>query len=218
MSIELIAFCAGIILLLIAIIGGGIKIKEIEVPLLSKSGRILFALLGFFLLCWTTITTFKPSLPSNSAILITSSSEKVERSNEESSNASTEIEVLPAPPVKFSISDTLWPDQKQETIDLLLDEKYIGTIKISETKKVSSVYLKAPKEGTYEYRLTGKLIRKSKTDEEFQVLLSGGGSIEIFEGAKYHFIFLEESDPSRATISLVLPDAGANQLPQYKMK
>jgi len=48
MSIELIAFCAGIILLLIAIIGGGIKIKEIEVPLLSESGRILFALLGFF--------------------------------------------------------------------------------------------------------------------------------------------------------------------------
>jgi hypothetical protein len=49
MTIDLIAFCTGVVLLLIAIIGGGIKIKEIEVPLLSKGGRIAFAFLGFFL-------------------------------------------------------------------------------------------------------------------------------------------------------------------------
>lgn len=47
MTIDLIAFCTGVVLLLIAIIGGGIKIKEIEVPLLSKGGALHLHFLVF---------------------------------------------------------------------------------------------------------------------------------------------------------------------------
>src|SRR5690554_887531 len=135
MTIDLIAFCTGVVLLLIAIIGGGIKIKEIEVPLLSKGGRIAFAFLGFFLLSWTSITTLFFS-------------EKTEINNITDQNKENLIEnqgitVLPPPPIVFSVSDTLWPDQKQESINLFLEEKYIGTFNISEKKMVDVINLKA---------------------------------------------------------------------------
>jgi hypothetical protein len=209
MTIDLIAFCTGVVLLLIAIIGGGIKIKEIEVPLLSKGGRSAFAFLGFFFLSWTSITT-------------RFFSEKTEINNITDQNKENLIEnqgitVLPPPPIVFSVSDTLWPDQKQESINLFLEEKYIGTFNISEKKMVDVINLKAPKEGLYKYKLTGYLIRVTKKRKEFKVTLSGEGFIEIFEGAKYHFIFIEEPDSTKATISLVLPDAGAKELPKYKL-
>ncbi|MBE7169546.1 MAG: hypothetical protein INR73_03105 [Williamsia sp.] len=46
-SLEILSFLAGIILVFISLVGGGFKIKEIEIPRVSAVFRVLSALLGF---------------------------------------------------------------------------------------------------------------------------------------------------------------------------
>ncbi len=50
MSIEVISFLAGLLLVFIALIGGGFKAKEIEIPKVSPFIRILSAIVGIVLL------------------------------------------------------------------------------------------------------------------------------------------------------------------------
>ncbi len=50
MSIEVISFLAGLLLLFIALIGGGFKAKEIEIPKVSTGIRIMSAIVGIVLL------------------------------------------------------------------------------------------------------------------------------------------------------------------------
>lgn len=63
LTVQVIAFIAGSVFILIAIIGGGFTVKELKIPTVPKTGRIISGIVGALFISISLLMVVVPSLP-----------------------------------------------------------------------------------------------------------------------------------------------------------
>ena len=67
LTVQVIAFIAGSVFILIAIIGGEFTVKELNVPTVSKAGRIVSGIVGVLFISMSILMALIPSFPVESS-------------------------------------------------------------------------------------------------------------------------------------------------------
>lgn len=110
-NIEILSFIAGIILMFVALTGGGLKVKEIEIPTVSKIFRWLCAIAGIvFIVIGVEMHSTNTESPESRKV----ESEVTQTDNPESSNAEIDTESTQYPNPPKTADDASGRGQKQK--------------------------------------------------------------------------------------------------------
>jgi hypothetical protein len=132
MTIELLAFVFGIVLLFIAIVGGGFELRELKVPRVGRVARIVSAMAGVIFLA----LGFSGSTVSEIA---------------QAEETSAQTAPAPSPdPVHFTVRDELGELQITEQVTVHIDGRKVGTLTVDTVHPSSEVAVTLPEAGRYD--------------------------------------------------------------------
>lgn len=156
--INNIAFIAGIVLLTLSLIGGGIEIKEIRIPHIGNIPRIMSFLSGITLM----VIGLKLS-------------------------GFSMHDIIPKNEISFKIATDINSGAGNKEIKnflkIFVDSKHIGNIELDEKKPSDLILGKVSKEGEYDYNISGYTIFAEASD--FRYPLEGIGKINIKNGSYF---------------------------------
>jgi len=160
-SVQAIQFLIGCILLALAILGGGVEVKELKIPPLSATARVLIAVLG--LICV--------------GIALAQSSDRLTAASQGSGN---DIAVSPTPSTTAAeavISDRLGRRQINQVTEVFIDGEPVGTLRLSENRPTAAIRVPATGRDV-RYLLTGSESRRIDGQVQ-QNTLSGEGVVRF---------------------------------------
>ena len=169
MTPELFAIGGGVVLLILAALGGGIEAKEVKVPQISSGSRALCAIAGIALVSTGVYLKAAPTTPSAAVAVTRPSSPEPTATNQ----------------VRFTIADRLGDNQLYEIIEVFIEGKKVGALEISRANPVAVLEITLPTPNDYQYRLSGKL-REQKGENDEVYLLTGSGTIQASKGNAYY--------------------------------
>ncbi len=198
MSLQVIAFGAGVILLAMAIIGGGFELKELKVPRLDGFARFTAAAAGVGLMFvgWHLANKVDSNPP-----LITTRPEPVApiaRPEPVVPISETPVTLKRTSPtvvaqsVPFLVRTYLSvASQSEEFTQVFIDGRSIGSIRVDVTDPNATLEVRVPSDGTYRYALQGHM----KTLQGKTVSTRGDGEIQVQKGASF-YVVVNQSDGS----------------------
>jgi hypothetical protein len=170
MSVEIIAFIFGCILVLIGIIGGGMEIKELKVPTISWPTRIIAIIGG------VVFIGFGVELPSS-------------RQEEQSPVQGVEAPVKeshssPVAPVvqnqvEFRVEDELGLTQISEDIRILIQDRLAASLPVYQQRPKASATITVPRAGSYTYTVLADSIFEDQFGQIQRDQARGDGVIEV---------------------------------------
>jgi hypothetical protein len=165
------SFVFGLLLLFVAIVGGGFEIREVKVPQVGWGVRTAAALIGIAFLVLGIVGFQK----ANAGVLPAPPAS----ASPEPRNVPvvpTENPGPPAAPLDFTVSDQLGDGQITEQIRVHIDGRLVGTLTVDAAHPHSTVTVTVPRPGRYSYELASQstFILDGETVE-----LPGRGSGEI---------------------------------------
>ncbi|HDR2860279.1 TPA: hypothetical protein QCK11_005134 [Enterobacter asburiae] len=166
MSVEAFSFFIGAALLLAGILGGGVKIKEIEFPTLSKLQRIVAVVLSIVFIALGLLFRLG-ILP---------------------------FKVHPINNVHYTIQDTLGENQRGDEINLEIDGDTVGTLHVDETNMKDSIDLEATP-GKHRYSLSGVGMYKID-GEYITIPINGEGFFTVTDGTIFSLDLISKSRES----------------------
>lgn len=166
MSVEAFSFFIGAALLLAGILGGGVKIKEIEFPTLSKLQRIVAVVLSIVFIALGLLFRLG-ILP---------------------------FTVHPLNKVHYTIQDTLGENQRGDEINLEIDGDTVGTLHVDETNMKDSIALEATP-GKHRYSLSGVGMYKID-GEYITIPINGEGFFTVTDGITFSLDLISKSRES----------------------
>ena len=129
MNIQIVIFGFGAMLLLIAIVGGGVEIRELKIPQVGRAARALAAFVG---LCFIFVGgTMEVRLPG------------VINAAEPNSGDTRSVD--------FMVHDRLGENQVSEQVTILVDGRSVGTLTVDKYHPHAAVTISVPKSGRYSY-------------------------------------------------------------------
>ncbi len=217
MTTEILAFGFGCILIFIAVIGGGMEVKELKVPKVGRSTRIaalvggvVFIGLGVGL---PSIQRREPPLnPGASpvknkepeplpATVETPKAEKtvlpVEQKEPEprpATQKTSDAEKLvpapsPVPPVKFTLVDELGPQQIAENVRIYINDQLAASLLVNQQQTAVSTTVRVPRPGRYAYTIVADTVFVDLFGQMFRQQRQGNGIIEVSEGRVFGCVF-----------------------------
>ena len=130
MTGELFVLILGCALLGIGAVGGGVKVKELEVPSLRKGTRILSGIVGVFLIGLSLLLS-PPKWLGNFAVEPTQASIRP---------AETIVVQAKQPKtIHFSIVDNLGDGQVMEKVEIKLDGKKVGQLEVDGSRTADAL-------------------------------------------------------------------------------
>jgi hypothetical protein len=203
MTIEFIAFVAGLILLIAAIVGGGFEVKELKVPKLGLVARVGSAIFGAVLLLGPTGYFVKlrdfisPPAPVQTA------------RQPDAPPGGQPPAPAPAPPGPVAevapevvIEDELGTNQQYERINVFINGQSAGTLSIDHGQPMQTLVFRA-KPGD-RYQLTGS--EATREGEEVLVRrVRGGGVLPDSPHKRYGLAQLSsQSDQQFLTVAITV--------------
>jgi hypothetical protein len=176
LSVQLLAFFFGILLLFVAIVGGGFEIRELKVPRVGWVTRVVSAVVGAFFL-----TIGFPGITATDAPAGLASAQA-----EGTRPAATTATTTQAP-VDFVIRDELGEGQITEQISVHIDGRMVGTLTVDAVHPSSSLTVTVPKAGTHDYILDSRTTFDG--DEPVEIPGHGSGQIDVRAGASFSVVF-----------------------------
>jgi hypothetical protein len=168
MTIELLAFVFGIVLLFIAIVGGGFELRELKVPRVGTVARIVSAVAGvIFLALGFSDSPGRPPV------------------------RETPPQTAPAPspdPVHFTVGDELAELQITEQVTVHIDGRKVGTLTVDTVHPSSEVAVTLPEAGRYDYVLRSTTIF-DHDGEPVEVPGYGSGQIDVKDGSSFSVVY-----------------------------
>lgn len=167
-SIGTITFFVGLALMVIAIFGGGLEIKEVKIPSMGRIARAISFAIGCGLLALSLMAPQYlqrlSSDPSPPATVTTTSS-------------------ISVPDRSFYLFNVLGTDQESERVEVIVDGNTIGVLDIDKVKTTAGITYRTKKE-TANYSIKGAQIYKIGDDvKSYQ--LTGDGVLQVTEGARF---------------------------------
>jgi hypothetical protein len=173
MSIEVLAFAFGIVMLFIAIVGGGFELRELKVPKVGRIARLVSGITGvIFLLVGIGATTLADPRPA----------EATPTTSVESTGQTTST------PIDFTVRDELGPDQITEQITVHIDGRMVGTLTVDAVHPDATVTVTVPKPGQYDYSLDSRSTFDLDSGPT-EISGHGAGTINVREGASLSVVY-----------------------------
>jgi hypothetical protein len=172
MTIELLAFIFGIVLLFIAIVGGGFELRELKVPRVGRVARIVSAVAGVIFLA------------------LGFSGSSVSKSAEPPPASQTPAPTAPPPspdPVYFAVHDELGELQITEQVTVHIDGRMVGTLTVDTVHPSSEVAVTLPEAGRYDYVLRSTTVF-DHDGEPVEVPGYGSGQIDVKDGSSFSVV------------------------------
>lgn len=190
MTIEIIAFLGGLVLLAVAIVGGGIELKEVKVPPIPVFPRLLAATSGIALMIFAAALRIPPDPPP--------------------ANGGVEALAAIAPAasipqgIRVVLTDQLGSGQYRERLAIILDGKKYAEIEVSQGTPEQMVEIELPKAGTYAYLIHGSLVVKEDGGRFRHFAITCQGEVPVQDGDRFGFAQEEiESDSMKTRVCLV---------------
>ena len=165
MTIEAISFIFGILLIGTSLLGGGFQAREINVPKIGNTGRIVCAVLGGAFIVLGIVLNPAPK-SANSAESTTNP--------KEGDNW-----------IGFQVINRLGEKQVSEQVRVVIDGQVKGTITVSELHPQADLLVSIPRAGRYHYQLIVSTVFMGKNNELVDVDGAGEGYINVTNGAIY---------------------------------
>ena len=179
MTPELMLIGGGVILLILAALGGGIEVKELKVPQINPISRFFCAISGVCLVFFGMYVTN----PNTSPIKLHPIRKSV------------------VAPTNFTISDALNEKFNAEQIEVFIDGNSVGILKLDKLLPFSVLKIPVPSEGKYQYRLAGRIIKETSSGSK-EYTISGKGYIQVVNGITF-IMQGKKLNPSHIVISLI---------------
>jgi hypothetical protein len=170
MTMELVVFALGALLLLIGIVGGGFELKEVKIPRVGRVARVLATTAGTVLILAGISMVAQPivngSSPGSSPPPIATESKAV--------------------PVTFKITDQLGDGQLSEQVTVLLHGRRVGNLTVNSDFPYSEIIVTVNEPGVYSYTVeaTAWFVNR-ETNEPFQYTGVGQGMIQVDYGSVF---------------------------------
>ena len=157
MTLEIVSFILGGLLVLIGIIGGGLEVRELKIPNVKWTTRI-FSIIGglFFISLGIGIQSEVPKVVNNQT------------------KSSTN-------PVSFTIYDQLGYKQISEQITVIINGKVVGTLTVNQHYPTSAITVTVPQEGQYSFTAKAKSVVNIR-GKLTEVTGAGQGMINVTSG------------------------------------
>ena len=152
-SLEITFGLAGVVLLAAGIIGGGFKMIQIDIPPLGRYARLLATLVGAALIgtaVWAHEPRGAPAASSDEC----------------------------AKGICFAVVDRLWDHQISDEIDVYIDDRHVGTLRVDKQQRSTKLSVAVPKAGQYSYRLSGTTVYE-QNGKEVPITGTGQGVITV---------------------------------------
>jgi hypothetical protein len=193
---QFIGISVGCFLMIVAIMGGGVEVKEIKIPRLSGWARFGSALLGAAIALASSgirapdsqavVYSPPPAIENASAGTTDQAGAETAEPTQEtnSQKAPTEPQLPPAPPQPagfVTIIDVLGEGQEYERIDVTLNGETVGRLTIDQSDKVDRLRIPAD-DSVVRYDLEGRE-RGFQSEGMITHRLEGRGTITLSPGA-----------------------------------
>jgi hypothetical protein len=180
MSIELLAFVFGILLLFVAIVGGGFELRELKVPRVGKVARVVSALLGvLFLMVGFSGSTMEP---------IGQAPAQAKTNETPVTTPAPPAPPEPADPVDFTVVDQLGELQITEQITVQIDGRKVGTLTVDTVHETSELTVTVPEPGRYDYTLESQTMF-DHDGEPVEIPGYGTGEIDVKDGSSFSVVY-----------------------------
>jgi hypothetical protein len=191
MSIELLAFFFGILLLFVAIVGGGFEVRELKVPRVGRIARIVSAVAGVLFL---TLGFSGTTVPEVGGSPVAHADTPIQ--------APKEPNATPPSPVDFTIQDELGELQITEQITVHIDGRMVGTLTVDAVHPTSTVTVTVPEPGRYNYTLESSTTFDLENGPT-EIPGHGRGQIDVKDGSAFSVFY----DIGETELSLELREA-----------
>jgi hypothetical protein len=161
MTVDIVSFLLGGILVLIGILGGGFEVKELKVPQIKGFAR-LFCIVGGVLFISLGVGLKSIDLPSNS---------------QPPSRNSSGL-------VYFTVRDELGEGQVSEQVRILINGREMGTLTVNEHYQKATVTVTVPNDGDYSYVIEAIAVFR-EGDQLREINGVGQGTISVKNGNLY---------------------------------
>ncbi len=194
-GIETTVFLFGAILFLIGILGGGFEIKELKIPKVDRTPRILAIIAGlFFIILGIGLAGTSTQSPPSTAISPSAASVPAAISPPIITSVPTAISLpkvtTPTPidsinePVDVTIYDELTPGAISEQILVSIDGRDVGTLTANTNYPRSKITVTVPNAGKYSYLVSGA-IDVDIDGKLYTVSGAGEGMIDVKPGKSF---------------------------------
>jgi hypothetical protein len=171
-SVNTVTFFLGLALMVVAILGGGLEIKEVKIPSMGRLARAVSFVIGCGLLA-----------------LALAEPEYLDRLATNSSPATTNA--VSAQDRSLYLFNVLDPNQESEKVEVTIDGNPAGVLDIDKIKTTAGITYRTKKE-TVHYSIKGaQMYRLSKEVHSYQ--LTGDGDLHVVDGARYQLWAKQES-------------------------
>lgn len=162
MAIETIIFLFGGLLLLAGLTGGGIQLRELNIPSIGGLPRIACLVLGPLFMA----LTFMIEIP-----------------------APPTLQPLISPPqnpnmIHFRIEDQLGENQISEQVTIIIDDREVGNITVSSDYPTAALQVTVPQEGRFSYHLRATAIFL-ENNENIEYSGVGNGFINVVKDKRF---------------------------------
>lgn len=169
MTIEIVSFVFGGILLFVGLLGGGFELKELKIPKVGMGVRAAALVAGVLFIC-----------------LGLGSSERASSAGtgEPSYDASLVHASTPEEPVDFTLTDELGEGEVSEQVTLLIDGKNVGDVSVNQDYPNSKMTITVPTPGLHSYTAEGTAVVNFQGDLR-KFPFAGQGMINVAAGKTY---------------------------------
>jgi len=188
MSWNIPLFLFGGVMLLTAIVGGGLEIERFKIPKVGWLPRILAGSVGGFLI-----------LLGVGMGLASSPTQPVTQDPPANQPVIVQDAVLPA--VSFTIHDELGQAQVAERVEVSIDGEQVGVLNLDlQTQSFADLDLSVGQAGMHTYKLVTRTVFMDEYGNAWQIDGRGHGTIDVEPGAEFN-LWGDYSGP-RASVEL----------------
>ena len=168
MTVQVIAFAFGGILLFVGVIGGGFELKELRVPKVGVGVRVLSTMVGLVFICLGFSEPTQSSPQADTGRLSTPAVQPA----------------VHAEPVEFTITDQLGESELSEQATILVDGKNVGNLTVNEQYPNSRLLVSVPTPGQHSYTVEAAAVFDDQ-GTPVQYNGAGQGMIQVQGGNTY---------------------------------
>jgi hypothetical protein len=163
MKTSLVAFIFGVILIAVAILGGGFELKELKVPKVSWLPRFVSGLVGAVFV----VVGMALDIPDNPGTSV-------------SGLDSPE----PTSAINFTINDNLGTEigQESEQVGISINGRLVGTLTVNQNYPSATLTVTVPKPGQYTYTANANAVFNDGQERT----CAGQGNIDVIDGKSFN--------------------------------
>jgi hypothetical protein len=163
MKMDVLSYIFGIVLLFLAIVGGGFEVRELKVPRVGRIARAVSGVTGvLFLLIGFAVSGAASPNPSPTPAPVSSGDM--------------------TGPIHLTMQDQLGEGQITEQIAVHVDGRMVGTLTVDEVNPASTLTVTLPKAGQYDYSLDSTTVFDDG-EGPIEVPGHGAGTLDARDGA-----------------------------------